>query len=1032
MYFPKADAAVLSSILAPPPSYPDDVGPIFDLNSAQIPCPPWSFETQERNYPSQREAFAPAIIPPNNQLRSAERYLRACLARNERLRLSMFWYHTRDIFKEAEFLSGLQEKVCVAQESIGWECAIVGILDVNFYKRLAAVGTPLGILPRGETLCGHLVTQPPGNVFLLPDMLEDWRFEKSPYVELGGLRAYACAPLRLQNETGDTVCLGTICVASPSRRQPLTKAQQTTLARLADWIVADIVQLTRARRQRERRRMVDMLAAAHAETDNTVSEEYITRLLQKVYPGAVVSLQTCKAGYVDFEGRDPVLLSDFCSHVWEDADYIDGFILKSNHLELPTDTVVRAIAVPCESVLGHSYLIVGSKDFRQVFDDIDAWFVESCAGIVSQMWHKRLLAEVMLAKEKFLRGFSHQLRTPVHGILSAVELLDEDIKARKLESTVLESMASLQTSAIAKTDENYGVYLDTITRAGRDLMSIINSMITLNRWADVAITDRQYAAFTTYELEAELVASVQKLTSGDARYNASVFVYHNLPSDPCNFRTEIALLRDSLLPVVTNAIQSTAEGSVVISISVCLDSKELIVDIEDTGDGIPVHDQERIFELYEQVDPYSAGAGIGLTLASRFAALLKGSIELVSSEVGRGSHFRATFRELEVKYLESSRQYLPAITQSEAIPRHFHVVPSKPNALSLGGLFARSLTCYGFVATNDTKDALIILDYVDDPEEHRAMIAKLPSNEVVLCPVPFPDGERHFDTISTNVVYVHGPFGARTLSAALDRAEKVISLIDQKVVLGAEENLVVLPKLSCNASNDRPQHEDAAWREMPAPSLVTNLGADQSSQATDPMTRFSPFRERELTTSPAEESPDDVTFHSRTTPTNRDADEVQPPQMKGILTDHSPASYPTVLLVDDNAVNLRVLQMYCKKRDLPYVCARDGLEAISVFQSRQERATTERNVPKIQLILMDLQMPQCDGIEATKRIRLLEMEKNWGKSVVFVVTGQDSASDREAAHEAGSQEYHVKPIGIKTLDMALKRYYPRFMAGTGS
>lgn len=161
MYFPKADAAVLSSRLAPPPSYPDDVGPIFDPHNAHIPCLPWSSNTQERNYPPQKEAFAPAIIP-NKQLRSAERYLRACLARNERLRLSMLWYYTRDIFQEPEFLSGLQEKVRIAQESIGWECAIVGILDVNFYTRLAAIGTPLGILPRGETLCGHLVAQPPG------------------------------------------------------------------------------------------------------------------------------------------------------------------------------------------------------------------------------------------------------------------------------------------------------------------------------------------------------------------------------------------------------------------------------------------------------------------------------------------------------------------------------------------------------------------------------------------------------------------------------------------------------------------------------------------------------------------------------------------------------------------------------------------------------------------------------------------------------------------------------------------------------
>lgn len=74
----------------------------------------------------------------------------------------MLWYYTRDIFEETEFLSGLQEKVCIAEESTGWEFAIIGILDVNFYVRLATIGVPLGILPRGETICAHTVAQPPG------------------------------------------------------------------------------------------------------------------------------------------------------------------------------------------------------------------------------------------------------------------------------------------------------------------------------------------------------------------------------------------------------------------------------------------------------------------------------------------------------------------------------------------------------------------------------------------------------------------------------------------------------------------------------------------------------------------------------------------------------------------------------------------------------------------------------------------------------------------------------------------------------
>lgn len=885
---------------------------------------------------------------------------------------------------------------------------------------------------RGRLDCALLTL--PQNVFMLPDMARDWRFENSPYVESGGLRAYAGAPLRLQNEVGDTVCLGSICVASTTQCEPLTRAQQTTLVRLADWIVADIVQLTRARRQRERRRMVDMLAAAQEEANAAVSEEPITRILQTAYPEAVISLQTCKAGHVELNGQDLVSLSDFYSHVWEDTEYIDNFIAKSNHLQLPVDRVVRAIAAPCESVSGQSYLIVGSKDFQLIFDDIDEWFVQACADVISQMWHKRLLGEVMVAKEKFLRGFSHQLRTPVHGILGSVELLAEELKAGQLDKTISKTVGLLQTSStIAKSEDDHRVYLDTIKRAGRDLISIINSMITLNRWADVAITNRQYTTYTIHELEADLTAQVQNVICGDTRYNASVFFNHNNPSR-CSFRTDPSLLRDSLFPVILNAIQNTPEGLVTIFISVCPDSKELIVDINDTGHGIPPNDHQRIFELYEQVDVYSTGAGLGLTLATRFAALLKGSIDLVWSECNRGSHFRATFKDVEVNHPESPPRPELSITPSANLPRSYHVVPCSSDALCLSDHFAKCLACYDFTASDHMEDALIIAEYVDDPEQHRAAISQIPSNRVVLCPVPFSEKEARLDATPTNVIYVFGPFDAQSLSSALERAGKIITLLDEAPKPQITENLVLLSGPSDRTNSGRNETEGVSGDGMQA--AVSPVNGSQPCQphqienasTVDPL----PTMEAQLHTPPAEESTATFEILNSANTTVRTgpviAHQPEDSEQLCISADHSSVSHPTALLVDDNAINLRVMQMYCKKRGLQYLCARDGLEAISVFQHRQESAAIEKKESPIQLVLMDLQMPTCDGIEATQRIRQLEQERGWGKSVVFIVTGQDSPADRKAAHNAGSQEYHVKPVSLVTLDTGVKQYFPSFQS----
>ena len=164
-FFPKADATILTSTSRHPPLIrPQTVGPILDPDNLDKPISAWSEEIGSTLYPTSDESDPNTSTstvcnkPPGFE----DRYPRATLAQNEGLRLSMLWYYTRDVLKEEEFLSGLQEKAYLAKESAGWEFAIIGILDINVYIRLATVGVQLGILPRGETLCAHTVIQPPG------------------------------------------------------------------------------------------------------------------------------------------------------------------------------------------------------------------------------------------------------------------------------------------------------------------------------------------------------------------------------------------------------------------------------------------------------------------------------------------------------------------------------------------------------------------------------------------------------------------------------------------------------------------------------------------------------------------------------------------------------------------------------------------------------------------------------------------------------------------------------------------------------
>jgi CheY-like chemotaxis protein len=445
---------------------------------------------------------------------------------------------------------------------------------------------------------------------------------------------------------------------------------------------------------------------------------------------------------------------------------------------------------------------------------------------------------------------------------------------------------------------------------------------------------------------------------------------------------DIDVLRDSLLPIIYNAVQHTPDGIVSVHASVDPESKQLTLDIKDTGRGIQQEDQRRIFEAYEKVDAHSARAGLGLTLASRFATLLHGSVALMSSAIGRGSHFRATFRDVECACKESeSAQSLASKFQN--LPRKFYILPttrssSRSNAVStsLCDHFAPLLARNGFTQSDSLDDSFAIVDASPDIEEHRTRLSQIPAGAVVISLAPGlqADSDPPFPvegTTAKNVIYASGPFSTQTLVSILERADTLLSALRT-----AQPNAVL------------PMH---------------------AKRPTD-----------DSNTSDSDSQPDNTIL----TPAESSEEETGPTRPLPIRT----AARPTTLIVDDNIVNLRVMEMYCKKRGLPYLTAKDGLQAVEIFTKRQA-SSTENELPPIDLIFMDLQMPLCDGVEATKQIRDLEQTNDWASSLIVVMTGQDTLADKTAAKEAGGDEYFVKPVILQQLDRAVRRHFPAFEVG---
>ncbi len=114
-----------------------------------------------------------------------------------------------------------------------------------------------------------------------------------------------------------------------------------------------------------------------------------------------------------------------------------------------------------------------------------------------------------------------------------------------------------------------------------------------------------------------------------------------------------------------------------------------------------------------------------------------------------------------------------------------------------------------------------------------------------------------------------------------------------------------------------------------------------------------------------------------------------------------------ILIVDDNAVNLRVAQMLLKGEGYEVRTAADAEEALVVLQGFRPR-----------LVLMDLQMPGMDGFELTRRLKADSATRH---IIILAVTSYAMRGDEEKARAAGCDGYVSKPIDTRALPGLIAR-----------
>lgn len=140
---------------------PTSIGPCFDEQHSLQPISAWDDTVKNVNYTDKLKANLSTDAPGLPEAFS-DKYLFPTLAKNERQRLTMLWYYTRDLGQDHDLMKRLQEKIDIVKDYMGWEFAIMGIMSNDSYTRIATSGLPLAMLPRREATCAHTINQEAG------------------------------------------------------------------------------------------------------------------------------------------------------------------------------------------------------------------------------------------------------------------------------------------------------------------------------------------------------------------------------------------------------------------------------------------------------------------------------------------------------------------------------------------------------------------------------------------------------------------------------------------------------------------------------------------------------------------------------------------------------------------------------------------------------------------------------------------------------------------------------------------------------
>jgi len=242
------------------------------------------------------------------------------------------------------------------------------------------------------------------------------------------------------------------------------------------------------------------------------------------------------------------------------------------------------------------------------------------------------LTRLVRANQDHLSVLAHELKTPLNSIIGYSELF---LRHQRRTPEVKDNLSKLE-------------HIERVIRNGRQLLRLVNDTLELSR-ADSGKMPLRLMQTNICSLINSVVEVLEPMA-----LSKDLQLVIDCSLAPDQILTDPLRLQQIVTNLLSNAIRYTQQGKIFFNCRISNDNQWVII-ISDTGQGISLEDQARIFEPFFRVGSSEhshlpESTGLGLAIVARLVKLLQGEIELVS-QVGIGSTFTITLP-LEIKVSE--------------------------------------------------------------------------------------------------------------------------------------------------------------------------------------------------------------------------------------------------------------------------------------------------------------------------------------------------------------------------------------------